>query len=55
MPQHAQASGNIDSYVAKQQMAVYNYHESRYEDEDMVDIYSLEWRQRITSWVELFT
>lgn len=36
-------------------MAVYNYHESRYGDEDMVDIYSLEWRQRIASWHELFT
>jgi len=39
--------------IATQQRAVYNYHESLNSDE-IIDIYSPEWQQRIASWHDWF-
>jgi hypothetical protein len=39
-----------DNCVASHQKAVYNWYEMHHSDEDVVEIYSPEWQQRITSW-----
>lgn len=46
----AASIGGQCNCVAAQQKAVYNWHETRHSDEDVVDIYSPEWQQRITLW-----
>jgi len=43
-----------DICVATQQKVVSNWYESHHSKEEVVDIYSLEWQQRITAWREWF-
>jgi hypothetical protein len=38
------------SCVTTQQKAIYNWYETCHSDDDVVDIYSPEWHERITSW-----
>jgi hypothetical protein len=53
-PKAAPNLDRTDSCVAKQQRAVYNYYESQHSDNEVVDIYSSEWKERITSWHKMF-
>ena len=43
-----------DSCVATHQKAVYNWYETHHSDDEVVDIYSPEWQERIKSWHALF-
>jgi hypothetical protein len=38
------------SCVITQQKAVYNWHETHHSDDNVIDIYSPEWQERIASW-----
>jgi hypothetical protein len=44
-----------DGCVATQQKAVYNWYESRHSDDEVVDIYSPQWQERINSWYKWFS
>lgn len=57
MPADSQTSNVIDrgdNCVATQQKAVYNWYESRHSDDEVVDIYSPQWQERITTWYNWF-
>ena len=45
--------GKKDHCVATNQKAVYDWYETHHSDDDVVDIYSPEWQQRVTSWHKL--
>jgi len=50
MPTDPADTGFVDSYIATQQKAVYTWYESRHSDEEVVDIYSPEWQNRVNDW-----
>jgi len=53
MPADLADSGFVDGddrYIATQQKAIYTWYESRHSDEEVVDIYSPEWQNRVNEW-----
>jgi hypothetical protein len=53
MPKDLQNNAALDEKdhcVTTHQKAVYDWYETRHSDDDVVDIYSPEWQQRVTSW-----
>jgi len=47
--------GQQDCSVSKKQREVYDWYEKCHSDDEVVDIYSPEWQQRITSWYNWLT
>jgi hypothetical protein len=47
-------SNFVRDYIATQQRAIYNWYKSCHSDTKVVDIYSPQWQERVTSWYKWF-